>query len=133
MPLNVYYFRPFAQPVILRRLAKAYRLIPIDRKTKLPPEWELPAVLLADAARKDLVRLEQLAPRTDSWRVVCLVDGNAPRQSKLGHKIFAMLPRGVPAITLEKTVQSAFENLRALGENRKIRGELHRAALKLQH
>ena len=128
MPLNLYYFRPFAQPVILRGLAKAYRLIPIDRKTKLPPKWELPAVLLADATRKDLVRLEQVAPRTDSWRVVCLVDGNAPRQSKLSHKIFAMLPRRAPAIALERTVQNAFENLRALRENRKIRGELHRAA-----
>ena len=57
MPANLYYFRPLVARAVLRKLSKKYRLVPIERAEEKLPAWELPAVLLADAAGKDLVRL----------------------------------------------------------------------------
>ncbi len=128
MPSRLYYFRPFAQPAILRRLAKAYRLVPVDRRGKHTPEWKLPALFIADASKNDMAFLEQAAPSSDLWRVVCLLDGDAPAKSKLNDKVFAILPRRVSAAALEKTVERAFENLRSQEERRKTRQELVRVA-----
>ena len=128
MPSSLYYFQPFAQPAILRRLANAYRLAPVDRRGKHTPEWKLPAVFIADASKNDMALLEQVAPGSDSWHVVCLLDGDAPPKSKLNDKVFAILPRRVSAAALEKTVERAFENLRSREESRKTRQELQRVA-----
>jgi HD-GYP domain-containing protein (c-di-GMP phosphodiesterase class II) len=128
MPSSLYYFRPFTQPAILRRLANAYRLVPVDRHGKHAPEWKLPAVFIADASKNDMALLEQIAPGSDSWHVVCLLDGEAPLQSKLNDKVFAMLPRRVSAAALKKAVERAFENLRSREESRKTRQELVRVA-----
>ena len=128
MPSSLYYFRPSAQPAILRRLANAYRLVPVDRRGKHTPEWKLPAVFIADASKNDMALLEQVAPSSDSWHVVCLLDGDAPPKSKLNDKVFAILPRRVSATALEKTVERAFENLHSREESRKTRQELQRVA-----
>jgi HD-GYP domain-containing protein (c-di-GMP phosphodiesterase class II) len=128
MAFSLYYFRPFAQRVILRRLANAYRLVPIDCDAERTPEWELPAVLIADGSKNDMAVLERVAPSSDAWHVICLLDGDAPPKSKLNDRVFAVLPRKVPAAILEKTVERAFENLRSLEENRETRQELQRAA-----
>jgi len=126
MPSSLYYFRPFAKPVLLRRLANAYRLVPVDRGGKQTPEWKLPAVFIADAGKNDMALLEQVAPGSDSWHVVCLQDADAPPKSKLNDKVFAILPRRVSATALEKTVEGAFENLRSREESHKTRQELQR-------
>ena len=128
MPSSLYYFRPFAPPAILRRLANAYRLVPVDRRGKHAPEWKLPAVFIADASKDDMALLEQVAPGSDSWNVVCLLDGDAPPKSKLNDRAVTVLPRKVPAAILEKTVERAFENLRSREETRKTRQELHSVA-----
>ena len=128
MASNLYYFRPFAQRVILRRLANAYRLVPIDCDAERTPEWELPAVLIADGGKNDMAVLERVAPSSDAWHVICLLDSDAPPKSKLNDRVFAVLPRKVPAAILEKTVERAFENLRSLEESRETRQELQRAA-----
>ena len=125
MPSSLYYFRPFAPPAILRRLANAYRLVPVDRGGKHAPEWKLPAVFIADASKNDMALLEQVAPGSGSWHVVCLLDGNALPKSKLNDKVFAILPRRVSATGLEKAVEKAFENLRSREETRKTQQELH--------
>ena len=128
MPSSLYYFRPFAPPAILRRLANAYRLVPVDRGGKHAPEWKLPAVFIADASKNDMALLEQVAPGSGSWHVVCLLDGDALPKSKLNDKVFAILPRRVSATGLEKAVEKAFENLRSREETRKTRQELHSVA-----
>jgi HD-GYP domain-containing protein (c-di-GMP phosphodiesterase class II) len=128
MPSSLYYFRPFVQPAILRRLANAYRLVPVDRRGKHTPEWKLPAVFIADASKNDMALLDQVAPGSDSWHVVCLLDGHAPAKSKLNDKVFALLPRRVSATALEKAVERAFENLHSREESRKTRQELQRVA-----
>ena len=128
MPSNVYYFRPFAQPALLRRLAIAYPLIPVDRGGNQARAWKLPAVFIADAGRNDLGRLEPVAPDSDSWYVICLLDNDAPPKSKLNNKVFALLPRRVSIAALEKAVEKAFENLRSRDESRKTRRELQRVA-----
>ena len=63
--------------------------------------------------------------------MVCLLGGDAPPKSKLNDKVFAILPRRVSAVALEKTVERAFENLRSRGESRKTRQELRRVASNL--
>ena len=63
--------------------------------------------------------------------MVHLLGGDAPPKSKLNDKVFAILPRRVSAVALEKTVERAFENLRSRGESRKTRQELRRVASNL--
>jgi HD-GYP domain-containing protein (c-di-GMP phosphodiesterase class II) len=132
MTANLYYFRPFALPSMLRKLAASYRLIPVDRDTQKEPAWELPAVVIADQAQNDLARMERLAPKADSWRVICLLDGKALPRSKLQQRVFAVLPRNVPVVVIEKAVQRAIENLLALEESRRTRDELHHAVSELK-
>jgi HD-GYP domain-containing protein (c-di-GMP phosphodiesterase class II) len=132
MSSNLYYFKPFAASAELRELGEGYRLIPIERaEGKLPP-LELPAVLLADAAESDLARLEKSAPKSDAWRVICLLNGDTPLPAKLHSRIFAVLPREVPCLVLQKTVERAFENLRAQEERLHTRHELQRAVSDLE-
>jgi HD-GYP domain-containing protein (c-di-GMP phosphodiesterase class II) len=100
----------------------------VDRRGKHTPEWKLPALFIADASKNDIALLEPIAPSSDSWHVVCLLDGDAPPKSKLNDKVFAILPRRVSAAALEKTVERAFENLRSQEESRKTRQELVRVA-----
>jgi HD-GYP domain-containing protein (c-di-GMP phosphodiesterase class II) len=88
----------------------------------------LPAVFIADASKNDMALLEQVAPGSDSWHVVCLLDGDALPKSKLNDRAVTVLPRKVPAAILEKTVERAFENLRSREETRKTRQELHSVA-----
>jgi HD-GYP domain-containing protein (c-di-GMP phosphodiesterase class II) len=132
MTANLYYFRPFALPSVLRKLAASYRLIPVDRDTQKEPAWELPAVVIADQAQNDLARMERLAPKADSWRVICLLDGKALPRSKLQQRVFAVLPRNVPVVVIEKAVQRAIENLQALEESRRTHEELHHAVSELK-
>jgi HD-GYP domain-containing protein (c-di-GMP phosphodiesterase class II) len=132
MAVNLYYFRPFPLPSALRKLASSYRLIPMDRDVDIKPAWELPAVLIADAAQNDLARLEKFAPKAAAWRVICLLDGEAPPRSKLNDRVFAVLPRKVPAFVLEKTVASACENVQSLEERQRTREQLHQAVSELE-
>ncbi len=132
MTVNLYYFRPFAQPSALRRLSSSYHLIPLDREGGQSPEWELPALMLADAAHDDMARLAKLAPKDDSWRVICLLDGEKAPLAKLDQHVFAVIPRKSPRIVLERTVASACETLRSLEERRRTRHELHDAVTELE-
>ncbi len=87
---------------------------------------------MADAAEDDLVRLEKSAPKSDAWRIICLLDGEAHPPAKLKSRIFAVLPREVPCLVLAKTVEKAFENLRAQEEHHRTRRELRRAVSDLE-
>ncbi|MGD1105128.1 MAG: GAF domain-containing protein [Terriglobia bacterium] len=132
MPSNLYYFDPCAAGVDLRSLGEDYRLISIPRNEDKLPKWELPAVLVADAGEDDLVRLEKFAPKSDAWRIICLLDGEAHPPAKLKSRIFAMLPREVPSLAFAITVEKAFENLRAQEEHHRTRRELRRAVSDLE-
>jgi HD-GYP domain-containing protein (c-di-GMP phosphodiesterase class II) len=116
----------------LGKLGEDYRLVPIERDEEKLPDWELPAVVLADATETDLARLEKSAPKSDAWRVICMLDGNSHPPAKLHPRIFAVLPHGAPSLVLEKTVERAFENLRAQEERRQTRLELRRAVSDLE-
>jgi HD-GYP domain-containing protein (c-di-GMP phosphodiesterase class II) len=132
MPSNLYYFDPCAAEGNLRSLGGGYRLISVPRKGDKLPIWELPAVLVADTAEDDLARLEKSAPKSDAWRIICLLDGEARPPVKLKSRIFAMLPREVPCLVLEQTVEKAFESLRAEEEHQRTRQELRRAVSDLE-
>ena len=79
----------------MQNLGEDYRLISIPRNGEKLPSLELPAVLVADAGQGDLARLEKSAPKSDAWRIICLLDGDAHPPSKLKSRIFALLPRQV--------------------------------------
>lgn len=132
MTVNLYYFRPFAQPSVLRRLSNSYHLIPLEREGGARPEWELPALMLADAAHDDMARLAKVAPKDETWRVIFLLDGEKAPPAKLDQRVFAVLPRKFPGIVLERTVASACETLRSLEERRRTRHELHDAVSELE-
>jgi len=83
-------------------------------------------VFVADAAEDDFFRLEKSAPKSDAWRIICLLDGEARPPAKLKSRVFAVLPRDVPCQVLEKTVEKAFESLRAQEEQHHTRQELRR-------
>ena len=132
MSINLYYFRPFAMSGTLRTLGSSYKLIPVDRDAGKELTWELPAIWIADEARHDLARLEKLAPKGDSWRVVCLLNGGASPRAKLDQRVFAVLPRKIPGVVLARTLARAAENLQAQEERVRTREELHRAVSELQ-
>jgi HD-GYP domain-containing protein (c-di-GMP phosphodiesterase class II) len=132
MAANVYYSRPLLTRAILRKLSVKYRLIPLERDEAKLPALELPAVLLAEAAGKDIARLAKSAPKADGWRAICFLDSGARPPAKLHPRIFAVLPRQVPTLVLEKTIEGAFEYLSAQEERRNTRRELQRAASDLE-
>ncbi len=132
MPSNLYHFDPCPAGAGLHALGEDYRLISLPRNGDKPPVWELPAVLVVDAAAGDLVRLEKSAPKSGAWRIICLMEGEVRPPAKLKSRIFAMLPREVPRLVLEKTVEKAFENLRAQEEHDRTRRELRRAVSDLE-
>jgi len=132
MTKNLYFFRPSALSKLLRKLPGTYRLVPVDRDLDQPLSWDLPAVLVADGSEDDLRRIERLAPAGDGWRLVFLLEGEAPPRTRLEHRLFAVLPRHVPRAVLEKTVQSAFENLQLEEERQRTRQQLHEVAGELE-
>ena len=132
MPSNVYYFDPCATSVGLHNLGENYRLISMPRVGYKPPVWELPAVIVVDACENDLLSLEKTAPKSDAWGIICLLEGVAPPPSKLKSRIFAMLPRDVSHLILEKTVERAFESLRAQEEHQRTRQDLRQAVSDLE-
>ncbi|MGD0225621.1 MAG: HD domain-containing phosphohydrolase [Terriglobia bacterium] len=132
MPSNLYYFDPCAAEASLQNLGEDYLLISIPRGGGRPPVWELPAVILVDAAEDDLARVEKSAPKSEAWRIICLLDGDIRPSRKLKPRIFAMLPRDVSCVVLEKTVEKAFENLRAQEEQDRTRQELRQAVSDLE-
>ena len=132
MPSNLYYFDPCATGAGLQNLGEEYRLISIPRSGEKPPVWELPAVLLVDTAEDNLARLEKITPKSEAWRIICLVDGDIRPSRKLKSRIFAILPRDVARVVLEKTVEEAFENLRAQEEQDRTRRELRQAVSDLE-
>ncbi len=132
MPSNLYYVDPCAAKGCLRNLGEAYRLISIPRQSDKPHSWETPAVIVADTAKGDLALLAKFAPRSDAWRIVCLLGGETETPAKLKSRIFAVLPRDVPSVVLAKTVEMAFESLRAQEEHDRTRRELRRAVADLE-
>ena len=132
MPSNLYYFEPCAAGVHVCNLAESYTLIPIARDAAQLPALELPAVLVVDAAEDDLLRLQKSAPKSSAWRIICLLDDESHPPAKLKSRIFAVLPREVPCLTLAKTIEKAFENLHAQEEHHRTRQELRRAVSDLE-
>src|ERR1019366_1570601 len=117
MPSNLYYFDPCVAGVNVGKMGKSYRLIPIARNGGKLPDWEVPAVLVVDAAEDDLLRVQKSGPKSDGWRIVCLLDGEANLPAKLKSLIFAVLPREAPHLTLAKTIEKAFEEIEAQEEH----------------
>ncbi|HUU12563.1 MAG TPA: HD domain-containing phosphohydrolase [Terriglobia bacterium] len=128
MAKNLYYFGPSTLARTLRKLPRSYRLIPLNRNET--PDWQLPAILVVEGSEGDLRRIERSAPRDDSWRLIYLLDGHAPR--RLGDRVFALLPRKAPPSVVAKTVESAFDNLRAEAERQRTRRQLHSVANELE-
>jgi HD-GYP domain-containing protein (c-di-GMP phosphodiesterase class II) len=132
MTKNLYFFRPSALSKLLRKLPGSYRVVPVDRDRDQPLSWDLPAVLVADGREDDLRSIERLAPTGDGWRLVFLQGGEAPPRTRLNHRLFAVLPRHVPRAVLEKTVDSAFENLQLEEERQRTRQQLREVAGELE-
>ena len=132
MRQNVYYFRPSTLGNALRKLQGCYKLIALDRKKQGAQAWEAPAVLIADAAKGDLARIEKLAPAADVWRVICVLDGDTIARSRLGKRVYAALPRLASRVVLQKAVDGAFEALRRAGDYEQTCRELERAASELE-
>ncbi len=132
MSVNLYYFRPLAAHAALRKLRHIYRLFPLERDREKQPAWELPAVLIADAAEDDLVRLAAWELKPEGWSVICLMDGARRPAARLDPYIFAVIPRQAASLVLERTVARAFEALRVQEEQRRTSQELKRAVSDLE-
>jgi HD-GYP domain-containing protein (c-di-GMP phosphodiesterase class II) len=128
MAKNLYYFGPPALAKALRKLSRSYRLTPLNQGET--PDWQFPAILVVEGDEGDLRRIERSAPREDSWRLIYLLDGHAPR--RLGERVFAVLPRKAPPLVIARTVESAFDNLRIDAERQRTRRQLHLVANELE-
>jgi len=132
MAKNLYYFRPSTLGKVLPKLPGSYRLVPVDRGVEGRPAWELPAVLIAHGGEDHLEDIERFAPKADGWRLIYLVEGERLPKTRLDHRLFAVLPPGVPRAALAKTVESAFESLRLEEERQRARQQLHSVATELE-
>src|SRR5207245_2460008 len=72
MVWTLYYFRPSSLAPVFRGLRGPYKVMSIEREGA-DPDWTTPAVLLADAARDDLGRIEKVAPKADAWCIIYLL------------------------------------------------------------
>ena len=132
MPSNLYYFDPCAASENVCQVGKNYRLVPIARNGAKSLAWDTPAVLVLEPAKDNLALLQASAPKSDDWRIICLVDGEAILPAKLNSRIFAVLPRNTSQATLAKTVEKAFESLRDQEAHHRTRKELKRAVADLE-
>jgi HD-GYP domain-containing protein (c-di-GMP phosphodiesterase class II) len=132
MHSNIYYFEPCGAVLGLCDLGEDYRLISIPQDGGEPRAWELPAVFVADAASDDLARLSKSAPKSEEWGIIYLLNGEALPPARLKSHIFAVLPREAPCQVLAKTLEKAFESLRAQEEHHRTRRELRRAVSDLE-
>ena len=124
MAKTVYHFQPSALSKVLRQLAGSYRFRALDGKAKPQPEWNLPAVLVADEREDDLRSLQKCTPSDGAWRLIYLQDKPSPARSRLDSRIFAVLPRQVPKATLAKAIESAFNTLQVEDERRRAGQQL---------
>ncbi len=145
---RVYYFAPCPLAPIIRQLGvtadsalpsrgrrgarDGYAVIPIDRNGGERPQWELPAVIIADAGEDELERIEKIAPEEDEWRVIYLLRGGSTPWFGSSQRVFALLPDRVPLVVIEKALERAFESLRYVAEQKQARRELSRAAADLE-
>ena len=134
MTKTLYYFRPSPVANALRRLPSSYKLIPLDRDKDGDLAWQSPAVVIADGALDDPRRLEHLLPKAGSLRVIYLSDGKSIRRpgAALDDRIFAVLSHRASRFALLKTVEKAFEHLRAEVEHEQTRQQLRLAASELE-
>jgi HD-GYP domain-containing protein (c-di-GMP phosphodiesterase class II) len=134
MTKTLYYFRPSPVANALRRLPSTYKLVPIDRGKDGDLAWQLPAVVIADGSLDDPRRLEHLLPKAGSLHVIYLSDGKSIRRpgAALDDRIFAVLSHRASRFALLKTVEKAFEHLRAEVEHEATRQQLHLAASELE-
>ncbi len=130
MAANLYYFRPTSIARALAALRGAYKVVPIDRKQRGEASLELPAVWIADAAADDLARIQKLAPKNGAWRVIYLLDGDAP--ARLNPRVFAVLPRRVSRLVLRRCIEGAFDSLQSVEERARTRHQLHEATSELK-
>ena len=132
MPNNVYYFHPCADGLGIEGLGDGCRLVTIPRSDDRLPAWELPAILVVDAAGDDLASLEKSLPRSAAWGIIYLLAGETLPSAKLNSRVVAMVPRGVSCRILERTIEKAFETLRAQDEHQRTRQELKQAISDLE-
>jgi len=134
MTKTLYYFRPSPVANVLRRLPPSYKIVSIDRDKDGDLSWKSPAVVIADGAQDDLQRLEHLLPKAGSVRVIYLSDGELAQRPRhaLDERIFAVLSHRASRFALEKTVEKAFEHLRAAVEHEETRQQLRLAASELE-
>lgn len=134
MAKTVYYFMPTTLAPVLRKLPHSYKVVPLDPDAKEDFTLDLPAVLIADGSKNDVRRFVSLAPQHGHWRVISLLQGDAPSaaRSKLDAHVFSALPRQVPQSVLLSTIQKAFENLKSEIAHEQTRQELHLAVAELE-
>jgi HD-GYP domain-containing protein (c-di-GMP phosphodiesterase class II) len=126
MRKRVYYFRPCPLASVLHQLPDSYEVIPIDPAGDERLHWQLPAVIIADAGRDGLERIERIGPEEDHWRVIYLLKGRTTPWFGSSNRVFALLPDPAPRAVIEKTVERAFESLRLLEKQKQVRRELSR-------
>jgi HD-GYP domain-containing protein (c-di-GMP phosphodiesterase class II) len=132
MAKNLYYLRPTGLSKVLRHLPASYRLVGLDRDQEASPDWDLPAVLVADAREDNLKEIERLAPQSGGWRLIYLLQGNTLPKSRFNGRLFAVLPRQAPRAVLERAVESAFDTLQMEEERRRTGQQLRLVATELE-
>ena len=132
MAKNLYYLRPTGLSKVLRQLPSTYRLQGLDRDQEASPDWELPAVLVADAREDNLKQIERLAPEGGAWRLIYFLQGNSLPKTRFDGRLFAVLPRQAPRAVLERAVSSAFDTLQMEEERRRTGLQLRLVATELE-
>ena len=132
MAKNVYHFQPSALGKVLRQVAGSYRLKALDPEAKEQPDWDFPAVLIADAREGSLRDIQRISPASGAWRLIYLQDQPSVPRGRFDSRIFAVLPRSAPKATLAKTIASAFDTLQVEEDRRRTSRQLRLVAGELE-
>ncbi len=132
MKENVYYFRSPAVSAVVRRLPKRYRKHAIENGAEPGTAFDTPAVVFADASRDPLKAIEKRVARGDGWKVIYVLTRPVPSRDHSSARVFAVLPQKPSREVLLKTLESAFQSLRAASEGALAKRQLHSVASELE-
>jgi HD-GYP domain-containing protein (c-di-GMP phosphodiesterase class II) len=131
MAKTVYYFGSSDLARSLGQLPRGFRRVRLERDEDGAGHLAGPAVLIVEGSPADLRHFQKYAAGS-SLRLIYILPSNSSSAPRLNHRLFAVLPPGVPRPVLERTVESAFESLRAEEDARKTRALLREVAGELE-
>ncbi len=128
---TIYYIKPSPLGAVLERLKTPCPVIGLEGRKTAHQGVEGPAVFVACSDENHLAEIRRRVRSLDAWTVVYLGDNLPPASGLPRNKLFALLPRQAPRVSLEwaiqgalRSVQAEMDSVQASAKLREMAGEL---------